>query len=149
MFRLPLCFGIALPTLLLIVLYPVAIAGLTDLRRWVVWSSFWCFVIASGIVFQFNPQYVMAVSAAIIFSVLLGADVIERAFPQRKFVAAFIPLAIFALALHRICSELPGRAFYGPARVVSMNYPDGPASRVCKPLGDRALQIQLQAGKLA
>ena len=75
--RLPMSFAVGLPSLLLIVLYPVGLLQLTDRRRAVFWSIFWFYMAGSALVFIFLTQYLMAVAPAIIFSVLLGARAIK------------------------------------------------------------------------
>jgi hypothetical protein len=100
--RLPKCLGVGLPTLLLVVLYPVGLLQLRDTRRAALWSTLWFFMIGSALTFQFHDQYVMGVTAALIFSVVLGAHAVARRFTAWPGVEVFICAAIFALAVHRV-----------------------------------------------
>ncbi|HWE01584.1 MAG TPA: hypothetical protein VG326_04175 [Tepidisphaeraceae bacterium] len=108
-YRLPLSFGVGLPTLLLVVLYPVGLLQLNDLRRAVFWSMFWLFLLGTAPFFQYFTQYVMALAPALIFSILLGAAAVSRACARWKGVEIFLATAIFALALHRVFA---GTNFY-------------------------------------
>ena len=125
--RLPTSTGSSIPTLLLIVLIPVALAGLHDRRTWVIWLIFWFYMTGSAFVFQFLDNYVMAIVPAVIILVLIGASAVVRAFPGRQLTTVFVPLAIFLLAMHRLCLNDQGAyQRLGPG-VMQSNYVDIPA----------------------
>ncbi len=123
MFRVPLSLGVGLPTLLLTALIPIAMLGLRNQQRWVVWSMYACHMVGSACFYLFAAQYVMAVAPSLIFTVLLGADTLARFFPPRGIMAVFLPLAIVFLAMHRICLNEQG-AFNPnePGTAMQMNY---------------------------
>jgi len=100
-YRIPVSLGVALPSLLLVVLIPAGILQLADLRRAVLWSMFWFYLGGSALFFLFLSQYVMALAPALIFSVLLGAKAIARIYSQWQGVEVFLVAAIVALAVHR------------------------------------------------
>jgi hypothetical protein len=122
-FRLPTSFGVGLPTMLLVLFVPVALMGLTDIRRRVFWAIFWSYLLGSAFFYLFNKQYVMAIAPAIIFTVLLGAHALARAIPARGISAVFLPLAIFALAVYRIgLNEQSDFNTHEPTPIIQMNY---------------------------
>jgi hypothetical protein len=100
--RLPGLLAAALPTLLLIVFLPAALAGLTDRRRWVVWAGLWCYLVGSGFFYAFHTHYSAAIAPAVICMVLLGAKAVERVWPQQGVLTVFLWLAIFGLAAQSI-----------------------------------------------
>jgi hypothetical protein len=122
-FRIPTALGVGLPTLLLVFLVPVAVIGLTDIRRRVLWAIFWCYLIGSAIFYLFGRQYVLAIAPALIFTVLLGAQASQQALPARGTAAVFLPLAIGALAIYRIGLNEQGAFNYnGTGTIFQMNY---------------------------
>src|SRR6185437_4826140 len=100
--RVPLTWGSTTPTLFLVILLPVALVGLTDRRRVVLWSMSWCYLIGAGFFYIFSAQYTIAVAPAIIFTVLLGMHVIHRTWPKFSLVNVFLPLGVLMLALEYV-----------------------------------------------
>ncbi|MDB5174503.1 MAG: hypothetical protein JWN51_3276 [Phycisphaerales bacterium] len=96
--RLPVMLAAALPTLMLIVLLPAAIAGLTDRRRWALGAALCCYPLGSGAFYAFHSHYSAAIAPAMIVMVLLGANTVARTWPQQGVMAVFLWLAIFGLA---------------------------------------------------
>lgn len=100
--RVPLTLGAALPALLLLILLPVAVVGLSDARRWVLWSMSWCYLIGAGFFYVFLPHYTIAAAPAVIFAVVLAVSVIQRAWPASSAANVFLPLGVLFLAIEYI-----------------------------------------------
>ncbi len=96
--RLPQTIGATMPSLLLIVLLPISLAGLADRRRGVFWLMSWCYLAGAACFYIFLGHYTIAAAPAVIFALLLGANQLEAAFPQRNGLKIFLPLAIAGLA---------------------------------------------------
>ncbi len=136
--RVPLTWGSTMPTLILVVLLPVALLGLSDSRKWVLWSMSWCYLAGSGFFYIFVPQYTMAAAPAVIFAVVLGASVIQRQWPAERFASVFLPLCVLFFALELLAvnqqnffEPIPEDGA-SPGNVSRVNYLDIPA-KVKKP----------------
>lgn len=97
---LPRLFDTTLPGRPLLVLLPVALLGLTDRRRVVLWATLPLFLL----LYFFNPffleHYAVVFAPAVLLSVVLGMQVAEDAFPRgRPRIASAFALAVVALSL--------------------------------------------------
>jgi hypothetical protein len=135
--RLPLTLGSTTPTLFMMILLPAALAGLTDRRRWVLWSMSWCYLIGAGFFYIFAAQYTIAAAPAVIFAVVLAVSVIHRAWPASGVASVFVPLAVMLLAVEYIAinqqdffEPIPAASSAGPSSlgwVSRFNYRNIPA----------------------
>ncbi len=135
--RVPLSVTTALPSVLLIVLVPVGLLGLMDIRRTVIFVVYVSYMAGSGFFYLFHDQYVMAVIPSVMLLALLGMNAVARAFPSWPAVAVFVPLAVFALSGYRLALNDQG-VYEDPAnRVMRRNYGEiaglpGPALVLCR-----------------
>jgi hypothetical protein len=79
---LPMIVDTTLPARLLIVLVPVGVLGLTDVRRRVLWATLPLFVAGYMLNTFFLEHYAAAVIPAVLLSVVLGVYVLADAFPR-------------------------------------------------------------------
>lgn len=92
------------PNWLMIALMPVGLLGLTDARRWVLWSMFPLFVVLYFFYTFFLAHYPLIAAPAVILDILIGADVLARTWPRaRSFLTTLLTLVLAALTI----SELP------------------------------------------
>ena len=78
---LPMLLEATLPARMLVVLLPVAVLGLTDVRRRVVWATLPLFVGGYVLNTFFLEHYAAAVIPAVLLSVVLGLRSLEEAWP--------------------------------------------------------------------
>lgn len=79
---LPMLFDATVPARLLIVLVPLGVLGLTDVRRRVLWATLPLFVVGYALNTFFLEHYSAAVVPAVVLSVLLGLHALADAWPR-------------------------------------------------------------------
>jgi hypothetical protein len=88
-----------MPNRMMMALLPAGLLGLTTRKRLAVWLALPCFIVLFSFYTFFLPHYMIIVAPAIILWVLLGARVIENAFPRlRASLAIFLTLFIVILS---------------------------------------------------
>jgi hypothetical protein len=97
---LPMLFEATLPARVLVVLVPVGLLGLTDIRRRVVWAPLPLFVAGYVLNTFFLEHYAAAVIPAVLLSVVLGLRALEEAWPTRAgFIRAAGTLVVVVVSL--------------------------------------------------
>jgi hypothetical protein len=92
------------PSWLMIALVPAGLLGLTDRRRWVVWSMFPLFVVLYFFYTFFLAHYPLIAAPAVLLNIVLGVEVIRTTWPRgRVFATTFLLLALAMLSI----TELP------------------------------------------
>lgn len=92
------------PTWLMIGLMPVGLMGLTDRRRWVVWSVLPLFVVLYFFYTFFLAHYPLIAAPAVLVNILLSVEVIRTTWPRAQvFTPTFLLLALICLSV----TELP------------------------------------------
>jgi hypothetical protein len=92
------------PTWLMIGLMPVGLMGVTDPRRWVVWSMLPLFVVLYFFYTFFLAHYPLIAAPAVLLNILLGVEVIRTTWPRAQvFTMTFLLLALICLSV----TELP------------------------------------------
>jgi hypothetical protein len=79
---LPMLFDTTLPARFLVVLVPVGLLGLTDVRRRVLWATLPLFVVGYMLNTFFLEHYAAAVIPAVALSVLLGLSTLAETWPR-------------------------------------------------------------------
>jgi hypothetical protein len=89
-----------MPHRLMFILLPVGLLGLVTRPRWLAWLLLPAYVVAFSFYTWNLPHYAVIVAPAVILWVLLGARVLENAWPRlRPALATFLVLAILVLSL--------------------------------------------------
>jgi hypothetical protein len=97
---LPMLFEATLPARVLVVLVPVGLLGLTDIRRRMVWAPLPLFVVGYMLNTFFLEHYAAAVIPAVLLSVVLGLRVLEETWPARaEFIRAAGTLVVVVVSL--------------------------------------------------
>jgi hypothetical protein len=94
--RLPLMMRITLSHPLLVLLLPISILGLIEIRRAAVWSVLPILTVAYTPFPFLLGHYLVVWLAPVIFAIVLGADVLVRGFPRQRWLSAMIPLLVLA-----------------------------------------------------
>lgn len=101
--RLRETVDLALPNPIFVVLVPVALLGICELRRAVVAAIFVIFAGGYAIYLFFLDHYVVSILPSVICIVLIGWEVLRRAWPAGR-VDVFIACAIAGVSLAALCS---------------------------------------------
>ena len=113
-----------LPAPLVVILIPVALVSLWEMRRAVIVLSMLLFL-AAYTVYPINlPHYVVAIMPAMTWCVLMGWESVERAwYGARATVGVFLLLALAGLSIHNICRNdvraVPGLGLFGELRQIN------------------------------
>jgi 4-amino-4-deoxy-L-arabinose transferase-like glycosyltransferase len=98
--RVPMILGQTLPSLLLVILFPVGLLALRDRRRLAFWTVLPLFVVAYTSFIFFQKHYTLIAAPAVILTVLLGARILREALGTgHDFWEVFPALAIAVLAV--------------------------------------------------
>jgi hypothetical protein len=110
--RLPRLFANALPSMLLLALWPAAVMGLRE-RRWVPWAVLPLFVLLYVPYTYFTVHYAVAVAPVAAYGVVLGAWGVEGSWPARRMIVTpFVAGAVMALAVVNLPEVTGGRPDY-------------------------------------
>jgi hypothetical protein len=110
--RLPRLFANALPSVLLLALWPVGVMGLRE-RRWVPWAVLPLFVALYVPYTYFTVHYPVAVLPAVGFGIVLGGWVLEGTCQRwRELVTTFVASTVIMLALVNLPEAIRGRPDY-------------------------------------
>jgi hypothetical protein len=102
-FRLNQLAGVTLPATLLIILFPLALASIKDIRRVAIIAAALVLMAAYLSYFAHMDHYLTAVIPAAICAILMGWESLERAWPRhRRKMATFLTLFISTVALNKI-----------------------------------------------
>jgi hypothetical protein len=98
--RVPMVLSQTLPSLLLLILFPVGLLSLTDRPRAAFWAVLPLFLAGYSLFIFFQRHYTVVVAPVVIVTVLLGVRVLQGAFPRaERFLTAFLTLSIVMLSL--------------------------------------------------
>ncbi|MGD1275997.1 MAG: hypothetical protein ABR964_02085 [Tepidisphaeraceae bacterium] len=115
-----------LPAPLVVILIPVALVSLWEMRRAVIVLSMLLFLAAYTVYAIALPHYMVAVMPAMTWCVLMGWESVERAWSgARPVVGVFLLLALAGLSIHNICRHddraVSGLDLYNELRQINQN----------------------------
>lgn len=121
-YRLPLVAGATIPSALLLILAVAGLLGLRDRRFWALWIVMPLYLGAMFFYASFLNHYCAVFMPAAILMVLLGRQVLTRAWPARGAMAVFCTLAVLMLSLISF-PEINGRHTEATSfPIMEMNY---------------------------
>ena len=103
--RLPMMLQTDLPDTLLLILVPMGILGLTDPRRWVIWSTLPSFLGAYSCFPAFLMQYALPAALPLVLTLVLGIRTVAETWPGRqRAIGTILTLLLASFAM----TTLPG-----------------------------------------
>jgi 4-amino-4-deoxy-L-arabinose transferase-like glycosyltransferase len=118
--KLPLLLYASTPAVLLLILVPPGLLGLSDRRRWPMWLPILVFIIVYAFFATMLFHYAIGIAPAMAFAIVLGAHVLQQSWPKHATtIMTVTTLAILAVAV-RCLPELEPRVHDDPKAMPTM-----------------------------